>query len=85
LQGLIFYKLHFIADSWRRVSTKTIQNCIANCGFKHSDLLMPNKADSVNDVILEMHRLGNNEEFLFIDNSLQCYNENEDSDEAVVE
>jgi hypothetical protein len=30
----------FIADSWQRVSTKTIQNCFADCGFKHSDLEM---------------------------------------------
>jgi hypothetical protein len=41
----------FIADSWRRVSTKTIQNCFTHCGFKHSDLETPNKADSENDVI----------------------------------
>jgi hypothetical protein len=30
--------LQFIADIWRRVSTKTIQNCIVHCGFKHSEL-----------------------------------------------
>jgi hypothetical protein len=36
--------VQFIADSWRRVITKTIQNCFAHCGFKHSDLEMPYKA-----------------------------------------
>jgi hypothetical protein len=46
---------------------------------------MPNKADSENDVILEMHHVRNYEEFLCIDNSLQCYNENEDCEEATVE
>jgi hypothetical protein len=35
---------------------KTIQNCFAHCGFKHSDLEMPNKADSENDT-LEMHHV----------------------------
>jgi hypothetical protein len=44
---------------------------IAHCGFKHSDLEMPNKADIENDVILEMHRVGNYEDFSCIDNSLQ--------------
>jgi hypothetical protein len=40
--------VQFIADSWRRVSSKTIQNCLACCGFKHSDLQMPIKAVSEN-------------------------------------
>jgi hypothetical protein len=33
----------------------------AHCGFKHSDLEMPNKANSKNDVILDMHHIGNYE------------------------
>jgi hypothetical protein len=43
---------------------------------------MLDKADSKNDVILEMHHVGNYEEFSCIDNSLQCYNENEDREDA---
>jgi hypothetical protein len=27
--------VQFITNSWGRVSTKTIQNCFAKCGFKH--------------------------------------------------
>jgi hypothetical protein len=46
---------------------------------------MPDKADSKNDVILEMHHVGNYEEFSCIDNSLQCYNENEDREDAIFE
>jgi hypothetical protein len=38
----------FIADSWQRVSTKTIQNCFVCCGFKQSDLEMLNKDDTEN-------------------------------------
>jgi hypothetical protein len=43
------------ADSWQRVSTKTIQNCFAHCGFKPSGLEMPNMANSEIDALLEMH------------------------------
>jgi hypothetical protein len=32
-----------------------------------------------------MHHVGNYEEFSCINNSLQCYNENEDCEEAIVE
>jgi hypothetical protein len=46
---------------------------------------MPNKANSENYVKLELHHIGNYEEFLYIDNNLQCYNENEDCEEAIVE
>jgi hypothetical protein len=46
---------------------------------------MPNKADSENGVILEMHYVGNYEEFSCIDNNIQCYYENEDCEEATVE
>jgi hypothetical protein len=37
----------------RRVNTKTIQNCFAHCGLKHSELEMANKANGGND--MEMH------------------------------
>jgi hypothetical protein len=46
---------------------------------------MPNKADSENDIILEMYHVRNYEEFSCADNSLECYNENEDCEEAIVE
>jgi hypothetical protein len=46
-----------IADSWPRLSTKTIQNFCTHCGFKHSDLEMPNKVDSESGVIQEMHHV----------------------------
>jgi hypothetical protein len=45
---------------------------------------MPNKAKSENDV-LKMHNVGNYEDLSCIDNSLQCWNENEDCEEATVE
>jgi hypothetical protein len=54
---------------------------------KHQDHW--HKADSENDVLLEMHHVRNYEEFSWIDNNsfinLQSYNENEDCEEATVE
>jgi hypothetical protein len=39
----------------------------------------------VKNVLLEMHHIGNCEEFSCINSSLQCCNGNEDCEEAVVE
>jgi hypothetical protein len=77
--------VQFIGLSWPTVSTKTILNCLAHCGIKHSCLVRPNKEDSENYVMLEMHHVGSYEEFSCIDNGLQCYHENEDCEEAAVE
>jgi hypothetical protein len=85
VQGSILQAVQFIADIWRRISAKTVNNCFAHCDFKHSDLEMPDKANSENDVILEKYHIGSYEEFTCVDNSLQCYNEKEDCEDATVE
>jgi hypothetical protein len=54
-------------------------------GFIHTDLEVLNRTDSENDIILEIHHIRNYEEFSCIENSLKCYNENEDCEEAIVE
>jgi hypothetical protein len=46
---------------------------------------MLNKTNSGNYVILEMHCFRSYEEFSCINNSLHWYNENEDSEEAIIE
>jgi hypothetical protein len=46
---------------------------------------MPNRTDTENKAILELQRLKNYGELVRIDNSLQCYNENERCVEATVE
>jgi hypothetical protein len=48
----------FIADSWRKVSTKTIQNCFALGVLNTQGLEMHGKVDSEND-IFEMHHIRN--------------------------
>jgi hypothetical protein len=56
---------------------------ICSWGFKHTDLEMLSKADSENDIMLEM-LIGHYEEFSFVNSSRHCCNENEDCEEAVV-
>jgi hypothetical protein len=77
--------LQFVANSWREISSKTIQNCFAHCGFKHSSLEIQNTTDIENEAIFDLQCVRNYEEFVCINNSLQCYNENEDCGDAVVE
>ncbi|XP_035207430.1 tigger transposable element-derived protein 6-like [Stegodyphus dumicola] len=36
----ILQAVTFVADSWRKVSSETIQNCFPHCGFKHLGLEM---------------------------------------------
>jgi hypothetical protein len=50
-------------------------------GFKHSELEMPSKVNSENDM-LETHHL---EITKFMYSSFQCCNESEDCEEAIVE
>jgi hypothetical protein len=69
---LPFYYLQYslLPTAGGELSIRAIQNCFSHCGYKHSDLEMPNKADSENDVILKMHHVGTYEEFSCIVNSL---------------
>ncbi|KFM64333.1 Tigger transposable element-derived protein 4, partial [Stegodyphus mimosarum] len=83
----IIQPVKFVADSWRKVSSETIQNCFSHCGFKHLVLEMDVDMfiESENDGgHVELQQVQNCEEFLSIDNELQCYNENEDCEAAIV-
>ena len=83
----ILQAVTFVADSWRKMSSETIQNCFSHCGFKHLvlemdvDMLIESENDDRN---VELQQVENYEEFLSIDNELQCYDENEDYDAAIV-
>jgi hypothetical protein len=76
--------VEFIDDSWQRVSTETVQNCFAYCDFKHSDLEMADKAHSEMTSYYK-YTTSKITKFSCIDNSLQCYNENKDCEDATVE
>ncbi|KFM74273.1 Tigger transposable element-derived protein 4, partial [Stegodyphus mimosarum] len=70
--------------SWQKV---TIQNWFSHCGFKNLvlemdvDILIESEND---DGHVELQQVQNCEEFLSIDNELQCYDENEDYDAVIV-
>jgi hypothetical protein len=80
----LLHAVQFITNSWRTVITKTIQNCFADCGFKHSKL-----GDAEIRQIVKMtywkYTTSEITKFSCIDNSLHYYKENEDSEEATVE
>ena len=75
----------FVADSWREIGSKTIQNCFSHFGLKHSGLEMPETAKSECEAIWEVKKVRRYEEFEGIDNNVECYNENEDCEDEIVE
>jgi hypothetical protein len=50
--------VQFVADSWREISSKSIQNCFSHYGLKHSGLGMPETAKSEYEAISEENKLG---------------------------
>ena len=81
----ILQAVHFVADSWRATSTKAIKNCFGVCGFKSLNSVMPPDAiDSENNEILQV-RIINCTEYLSIDNNIECFDENEDCEDSIVE
>jgi hypothetical protein len=48
----------FVADSWREIGSKTIQNCFSHCGLKHSGLEMSETAKTEYETISEVQKLG---------------------------
>jgi hypothetical protein len=77
--------VQFVADSWREIGSKTIQNCFSHCGLKHSGLGMPETAKGEYEAFSEVQKGRNYEEFEGIDNNVECYNANEDCEDEIVE
>jgi hypothetical protein len=46
---------------------------------------MPNMTNTENEAILELQRVRNYKQFVCTDNRLQCYNESDDFDNAIVQ
>jgi len=55
----LLHAVQFVADNWREISSKTIQNCFAHCGSKHPRLEMPNTSGIENEATLELQRIRN--------------------------
>jgi hypothetical protein len=77
--------VQFVADSWRDISSKTIQNCLSHCGLNHSGLEMPETDKGEYEAISEVQKFRNYEEFEDIDNNVERYNENGDCEDEIVE
>jgi len=50
-----------VADNWREIGSKTIQNCFAHCGLKHPRLETANTSGIENEATLELQRVRNHE------------------------
>ncbi|KII71623.1 hypothetical protein RF11_06019 [Thelohanellus kitauei] len=73
--------MEFVADSWRLLITTTIQNCFTNCGFKPLDISEIVRNEE-NEDMLPVHII-KYEEFSTIDNTLPCYDNNEDCEDLI--
>ena len=81
----ILQAVQFVADSWRATSTKTIKNCFGACGFKPLDsMTSPDAIDSENNEILQVPVI-NCAEYLSIENNIECFDENEECKDSIVE
>lgn len=84
----VLQAITFVADSWRKISNDTIRNCFSKCGFKHlvSEKDVDTLVDSANDDenATELQLVENYQEFVSVDNELQCYDESEDYDAEIV-
>jgi hypothetical protein len=59
----LLYAVQFVTDNWREISSKTIQNRFALCGFKHPRLEMPNTSCIENEATMELQRVTNRDAF----------------------
>lgn len=50
-----------VADNWREIGSKTIQNCFAHYDLKHPRLEMANTSGNENEATLKLQRVRNHE------------------------
>ena len=76
--------VQFIADSWRAVSPKTIQNSFRHCGFEQPELEL-DAHDNEDQGVSEVQCVENYEQFDSIDDTVSCYNENDHCEDDILE
>lgn len=67
-----------IADSWRGVTSRTIRNCFAHSGFVKNSA--PEESESPDDANYAALIVNNYDEFVGIDDGIQCYTEEDTND-----
>ena len=67
--------VQFMADSWQEVSIATIQNCFAHCGFSIGQQINLLSRIMDEDANYLLQQVKNQEEFLLIDENVECFNE----------
>lgn len=80
----ILQAIYFLTDSWRAISSKTVQNCFAHCGFKSEQEVLDVTILEDENTVLELQSVKSYEDFVSIDSDLQCY-DNAECEDAIVE
>lgn len=81
----ILQAIQFIADSWRKVTSSTIQNCFAHSGFKTDSSPVGSLAANETENDPGLQRIRNAEQFLSMDDNLECHDDIEDFEDVVLE
>ena len=76
--------VQFIADSWRAVSPKTIQNSFRHCDFEQPELEL-DAHDNEDQGVSEVQCVEDYEQFDSIDDTVSCYNENDHCEDDILE
>ena len=76
----VLQAIHMTADSWRAVSAETIQNCFKHCFGTGESILRTTSSDVVPDI----PAVTNYEDYLNIDESIQCCAADESYEDDIV-
>ncbi len=80
----VLQAIQFVADSWRAVTTRTIQNCFARCGL-HLPAGIENVQAEEDEEVTIIQGVKNFEEFLSVDDELPCCDINENCEDEIIE
>jgi len=75
--------VQFVADIWRAIKTRTIQNSFKKYGFTPIDSSEILRNEETEDML--QVPIANSDEFLTIGKNLPCHDDNEDCEDSIVE
>jgi len=80
----ILQAIQFISDNWRDVSSQTIQNCFCKCGFLKKSCTINQQVEPIFEEY-DIVRVLNNVELEHLDSNVQCYDQNKNVDDAIIQ